>query len=256
MTLFLLANQPRQAGAGQEQPSGVSGGVWVRERFTMHRPLAASDAFTVTGELTGRYTRKGRRYSTTRSRSHDPAGRLVATNLTTGLVAYRAEEGLADRVEGLALRDTPAPEPDWAAAASNPHLDRLAGVEVGRRFGGEPVTVSLAMMAARDTATPENPIHSDLDAALVAGLERPIAGGSHVLAFALEPLLASWGPESLSHGSRIDARWKVPTFADTTIVPTATVSLVAGDRVEVDLEVTLNGGTTAMAGSVVVPRPA
>jgi acyl dehydratase len=234
----------------------VSGGVWVQERYTIHRPLPASDAFTVTGELTGRYSRRGRRYSTTRSRSHDSAGRPVAGNLTTGLVAYRTEEGLPDQLEGLAPEDMPAPEPDWRAAASNPHLDRLAGVHEGQRFGGEPVFVSWATMAARDTAAPENPIHSDLDAARAAGLERPIAGGSHVLAFAFDPLLVAWGPESLSHGTRVEARWKAPTFADTTIVPTATVSLVASDRIEVDLRVMLDGEVTAMDGSLVVPLPA
>jgi acyl dehydratase len=256
MTLFLLARQPRR-GDGRP-PSGVSGGVWVQERFTMHRPLAATDPFVVRGEITGRYVRKGRRYSTTRSRSHDSAGRLVATNLTTGLVAYRAEEGLADEVEGLALDETPAPQADWEAAGSNPHADRLAGVVEGQRFGGDPVTVSWAMMAARDTAQPENPIHSDLEAARAAGLERPIAGGSHVLAFALDPLLAAWGPESLSHGTSVNARWKAPTAADATIVPTATVSLVEADRIEVDLDVVLegSGGTTAMVATIVVPLPA
>jgi acyl dehydratase len=264
MTLFLLARQPRPEpvepepttdgdGSNPKKASPIAGGVWVREQFTIHRPLAASDPFQVVGESTGRYVKKGRQYGTTASRSQDSTGRLVATNLTTGLLSYRAEEGRADQVEGLPLDQTPAPEPDLEAAARNPHLDRIGSAAVGQRFGGRSMTLSLAMMAARDTAQPDNPIHSDPEAARRAGLARPIAGGSHVLAFAIEPLLAAWGPGALSHGTKFDVRWKAPTEADAVIVPEATVSSVADDQVTVDLQVTLDGGPVAMVGTVTVP---
>lgn len=260
MTLFLLARQPRPAPRPDDADSGraspIAGGVWVREQFTIHRPLASDDPFEVAGESTGRYVRKGRRYGTTRSRTTDGSGRPVATNLTTGLLSYGPEAGLADRVEGLPLERTPSPEPDWSVAADNPHRDTIGAATPGQRLGGEPMTISLAMMAARDTATPDNPIHSDPEAARRAGLRRPIAGGSHVLAFALEPLLATWGTGSLFHGAHLDVRWRVPTECDVAIVPAATVRSVETDRVVVDLEVVLAGGPMAMVGSAVVPLPA
>lgn len=266
MTLFLLARQPRPAaptGAGGDQPGGhdgkpspIAGGVWVRERFTIHRPLPLTDAFTVTGESTGRYVRKGRRYGTTTSVSHDSSGALVATNLTTGLLSYRAVDGLADSSEGLALEDTPAPVADRSAAAANPHLEQLRQATVGEVLGPDPLVVSLAMMAARDTASPDNPIHSDLEAAREAGLERPIAGGSHVLAFALEPILARFGPGALFHGAHIDARWKAPTKADATILPAVEVTAVDADRVELAIDIALAEGATAAVGSVTIPLPA
>ena len=269
LTLFLLANQPRrprpehESGSDGDSGSGdtasgdtaspIAGGVWVRERFTIHRPLARDDAFVVTGQNTGRHVHKGRRYGTTISSTVDSAGRPVATNATTGLLAYRVVDGLADGVEGIPVADTPVPRPDRTAAAANPHLDALRSATAGTTLGGEPVTVSLAMMAARDTASPDNPIHSDLEAAKAAGLDRPIAGGSHVQAFALEPILAAFGPEVLFHGAHLETRWRAPTRADETIVPTATVASVSDDGVVVELAATLDDGRTAMVGTVEIP---
>lgn len=269
MTLFLLARQPRPeriaaegtaAAEGAEskpkKASPIAGGVWVREQFTIHRPLESADPFVVTGESTGRYVKKGRRYGTTRARSHNSQGELVASNLTTGLLSYKAEEGRHDEVEGLPLEQTPGPDPDWTVAANNPHLDALRSATVGETLGGQSMTLSLAMMAARDTAQPDNPIHSDPEEARKAGLGRPIAGGSHVLAFAIEPLLAAWGIEALSHGTKFDVRWRAPTESDVGIVPKAVVTAVEPDRVTADLEVVLDAGPVAMVGSVTIPLPA
>lgn len=262
MTLFLLARQPRPepkpdgGASGPAKASPIAGGVWVREQFTIHRPLARAEAFEVTGESTGRYVRKGRRYGTTRSRTTDGAGRPVASNLTTGLLSYRAEEGRSDVVEGLPLDQTPGPEPDWDAAADNPSATAIRATEPGTTLGGEPAVISLTMMAARDTAQPDNPIHSDPEEAKRAGLARPIAGGSHVLSFALEPLLAAWGSHCLSHGTRFDVRWRAPTECNVTIVPTATVTEVQPDRALVDVSVALADGPVAMVGSLTIPLPA
>lgn len=257
MTLFLLARQPRQPRSADEPPqkaTPIAGGVWVREQFTIHRPLAGTDAFTVTGEATGRYVRKERRYGTTSSSTHNSAGALVATNLTTGLLSYKVEPGRSDEVIGIPLDQTPAPMPDPTVAANNPHLDALANVSVGDRFGGDPVTMALSMMAARDTENPDNPIHSDLDEARKAGLARPIAGGSHVLAFAIEPLLASWGSGALSHGTHFDVRWRAPTEADVVIEPAATITEVTAEAIIAKADVALSGGPVAMVATITVPR--
>ena len=271
MTLFLLARQPRRprperaetdsggdavGGGDEEKASPIAGGVWVREQFTIHRPLPRADRFEVTGASTGRHVHKGRRYGTTRSRSVDGAGRPVTSNLTTGLLSYAADPGLVDEVEGLPVDQTPGPEPDWDAATDNPHVEAIRSTAAGTTLGGQPMVITLAMMAARDTAQPDNPIHSDPEEARRAGLAKPIAGGSHVLAFAIEPLLAAWGPHALHHGTRFDVRWRAPTECDTTIVPTATVTAVEADRAVVDVEVALGDGRVAMVGSLIVPLPA
>ena len=268
MTVLLLARQPspsgdgdgprpgEAAGPGEHRPaSPIAGGVWVREQCTFHRPVTRDDPFTVTGEVTGRHARNGRQYSTTASTSHDRAGRLFATNLTTGLVAYRVVDGLADSVEGLPPDQTPSPAPDRDAAAANPHLGELRRAATGDVLGGTPVVVSLAMMAARDTANPDNPIHSDPEEARRAGLDRPIAGGSHVLAFALEPVMARFGPDSLLHGSHLDVRWKAPTKADDEIVPSATVVDCSPGGLVLAVRVDLAGGVPAMVGTLTIPFP-
>lgn len=258
LTLFLLARQPRpdrRSGSAGSKPkaSPIAGGVWVREQFTIHRPLPRTDPFQVTGESTGRYVRKGRRYGTTAARCHDSGGNLVATNLTTGLLAYRVEPGSVDGVEGQPLEDTPAPQPDQAAASANPHHETLRAALPGQRLGGHELEVTLAMMAARDTAQPDNPIHSDPEEAKRAGLAKPIAGGSHVLAFVIEPILDRFGSQALSHGAKFDVRWKAPTEADSVIVPTATVTAVDPEQVVFDLAVTLGSGSVAMVGTATVP---
>ena len=256
MTLALIAQQPREPRKGRpERASGVAGNVWVRERFTIHRPVALDEAWTVEGEQTGTYVRKGRTHSTTASRSSDSAGRRFATNLTTGLIGYRADPGKPDSVEGLPLEDTPSPGPDFEAAAANPCLDALGSLTLGQRLGDVEVPMTLAMMAARDTDNPDNPIHSDLEEAKKAGLARPIAGGSHVLSFALEAVMGSCGVESLLHGANFDVRWKAPTEDDTTIVPSAVVDAVEADRVEFALQVDLVDGPTVMVGRLIIPLP-
>ena len=256
LTLFLLSSQKRESGSKQTIPGGgggVAGGVWVRERFTIHRPLQRDEAFTVSGEAVGRHVHKGRRYGTNRCQTRNAAGELAATNLTTGLLAYKVEAGLADALEGQSPDEIDAPRPDWTVAASNPCLAQLQALQEGQHFNGEPVRVGLDLMEARDTKTPDNPIHSDPQLAKKAGLEKPIAGGSHVLAFVLEVIMAHAGRHSLLHGANFDIRWKAPVYADLTIIPQVSVAAVNDTQVVFDIDATLESGATAMTGIVTVP---
>ncbi len=259
LTLFLLARQPRKPlppGAQRKKGApGVSGRIWAREQSTIHRPLRIADPFVVNGSSIGRHVRRGRRYGTTESATCNSAGHRVGTNLTTGLLSYRADDSLEDGFEGVALRDMPSPSPDWSVAANNPHLDALASAEEGEVLGDVTLVVSLAMMAARDTSDPTNPIHSDPEAARAAGLAKPIAGGDHLQSFALELVMTRFGEEVLLHGASFDTRWKAPTEAEAQITPRAHVTKVRPDRVELACEVQLTDGPIAMVGSVVIPRP-
>jgi len=255
LTLTLLSGQPRTPKLDSEgKASATDGGVWVREQFTCHRPIPADEAFEINGASTGRYVRRGRRYGTNVAETRTADGELLATNMTTGLLAYKVEEGLEDEVVGIPYDETPAPVPDLSRAEFNPHRGAISAAQVGDVLGGEDVLMSLAMMAARDTENPDNPIHSDIEKAKAAGLDRPIAGGSHVLAFALEPVMAAWGDEVLFHGARLDVRWKAPTHCDVHITSTVTVVDVNDTGVRLAAEVTLESGATAMVADIEIPR--
>ncbi|MBM4206285.1 MAG: hypothetical protein FJ194_19445 [Gammaproteobacteria bacterium] len=256
LTLFLLSSQPKDPARPQAIPGGsggVAGGVWVRERFTIHQPLRADEPFVVRGASEGCHVHKERRYGTTSSSTFTLDGRQIADNLTTGLLSYKPEPGLADGIEGRSPEDLPAPAPDWRHAAANPSLEALKTLVEGERLGGYPVHVSLGLMEARDTKRPDNPIHSDPELAKRAGLSKPIAGGSHVLAFALEPILMRLGSQALLYGANFDIRWKSPVYADLVMVPSVRVEACSLDRVVFALEALLEEGAVAMQGRVTVP---
>ncbi len=260
LTLFLLSGQPRKPraeGAPKKKGApGVSGRIWARERHTIHRPLRVGEAFVVNGESTGRHVRRGRRYGTTAAWTVNASGERAGTNHTMGLLSYRPDDSLIDGFDGIDPESIGTPSPDWTVAANNPHLDALATAQEGEVLGDAPFVCALSFMAARDTSNPNNPIHSDPEAAKAAGLAKPIAGGDHVKSFALELIMARFGPEVLLHGAAFDSRWKAPTEADASITPRAIVTSVRPDRVELRYEVQLTGGPMAMQGTVVIPRPA
>ena len=255
LTLFMLGQQSRESDSRHlpGAAGGVSGGVWVRERFTIHTPLDRDSAFTVRGAALGRHVHKGRRYSTSHCQTFSEMGEPIVSNLTTGLLAYRVQEGLEDQLEGAHPDTLDAPAADWQAAASNPCLDALRKFRTGEVLTAEPFVVSLEMMVARETTRPDNPIHSDPELARQAGLARPIAGGSHVLAFVLELIMQRTGSMSLFYGTSIDTRWRTPVYADTRIQPKVTVAEKRPDRVIFSAEATLTSGESAMTSTVMVP---
>ncbi len=256
LTLFLLSNQPRDPKLKQVIPGGgggVAGGVWVRERFTIHRPLRREEIFNVTGDSVGRHVHKGRRYGTTRSVTMNSQGHRAASNLTTGLLAYKVEEGLVDRLEGRHPDEIEPFGPDWDVAKNNPHRQTLRLLKQGDTFGGHEVVVGISLMQARDTDKPDNPIHSDPELAKKAGLAKPIAGGSHVLSFPLENIMQAVGRYALLHGAAFDVSWKAPVYADVAIRPHVTVVAVSPDRVRFSMQATLDTGASAMVGEVTVP---
>ncbi|MAE93890.1 MAG: hypothetical protein CL910_04455 [Deltaproteobacteria bacterium] len=238
LTLYLLANQARRPRPTGERPKGaVSGGVWVREQFTVHAPMEIGKPLSLRGESARRFTRRGRRYGVNTSQTRDAKGELLATNCTTGLLRYRKDESLPDGEEGLAESELIAPCPDGSRAADNPSLAALRSLSVGDRFEGEPQRVTLEMMRQRDAGRDDNPIHTDPEVARREGLKAPIAGGSHVLAFGLELLMRAWGSEALLYGSHFDVRWKGQTYAETSVTPFAVVEAVGPEEVAVSLEV-------------------
>ncbi len=253
MGLFLLAGQPRVPRPdGSRKSAPVAGGVWVREQFTLHRPLRLGQEVVVTGVVERRYARKGRVYSTTRAETRDPDGRLLVSNCTTGLVRYRRDPDLADYEEGRAEAEVPRPRPDLDVAGENPALATLRGLAVGETLVGPTTLVSLELMRTRDGARSRNPIHTDPEAARRAGLEAPIAGGSHVLSFVEEVLMDAWGPEALLHGACRDVRFVGQVRAGSRLTPRARVEAVTRERVDVALEVECEG-RTAVTGTLLIP---
>lgn len=258
-TLFLLGGQPRAESSPpaskDASTSGVAGGVWVREQFTVHRPVAISEPLEVRGAIARSFARKGRQYTVSTSQTFDAGGALVVSSCTTGLVRYRPDPALADGDDGVPDADVHRAGVDAARCLENPALESLCAARPGASFVVDPVEVTLEMMRRRDGGRSRNPIHTEPEEARRAGLAAPIAGGTHVMAFTLEALMRAWGPESLLHGAAFDARWHSPVHAGKRIEPRATVTAADADRVEVGLEVACEGAT-AMTGSVVVPlRP-
>jgi hypothetical protein len=253
LTLALLAGQPRRGErGGAARPSGVAGGVWVREQLTVHAPVPLDTPLVISGALLRRFVRKGRHYAVSASRTHDASGRLLASNLTTGLERYRPDPGEPDVEEGVPETALPVPRPDASAAAANPCVETLRSLRAGDRLQGDPVEISLERLRDRDGPVPLNPIHSDPEAARRAGLDVPIAGGAHVLAFLEEVLLQAWGERALYHGAHVDVRWTAPVRAGTWIVPRAEVTFADPRRVELALEVRCDDAR-AMAGHAIVP---
>ena len=260
MTLFLLAGQPkRRAEPGSRDATGrtrgVAGGVWVREHFTVHRPVPVDADVEVRGAIQRSFSRGGRPYSITTSETFDVEGRRLVSNCTTGLVRYRRDPGLADGGEGVEEDGIPRPEPDADAAARNPATEILRELQTGAEVRGTPTVVSLEMMRARDGGQSRNPIHTDEDAAREAGLVAPIVGGSHVFSFVQEALLEAWGPESLCHGACFDLRFLSQVRAGSAVEPVARVARVSPEQVVVDLEVGCES-RVAMGGRVRIPLPA
>lgn len=253
MTLFLLASQPRRPRADGTKPKGaVSGGVWVRERVTLHEPVRIGEELVVSGESARRFSRRGRRYGVTTSETRSADGRLLVSSCTTGLLSYRKVEGLEDAGEGRGVDEIAIPGPDASDAAANPALSTLRALSPGDRIEGERALVTLEMMRVRDKGRGDNPIHTDPEVARREGLAAPIAGGSHVLAFLHEALMRAWGPGSLLHGACFDVQWKGQTFAGKHVTPRAVVASVTPSLVELTLEVE-GEERTALVGTLQIP---
>lgn len=253
MTLFLLTGQPRPATASEKPPpSAVAGSVWVREHFTIHRPVRIGELLEVRGAVAGTRVRGGRSYSVSTSETFGADGERRISNCTTGLVRYRRNAALPDSEGGLDENEIERPSPDFAAAAENPASSTLRGLRVGDEIVGPSVRVTLAMMRARDGGENRNPIHTDAQAARSAGLAAPIAGGNHVLAFVLEALMQAWGPHALLHGACFDVRWVSQVRAGSPVAPRAVVTAVAAQRVDLALEVACEE-RVAMTGSLALP---
>ena len=236
MTLYLLTHQPRRSEPGKVKPGAVEGGVWAREQVTCHRPMALDQVVAVSGE-SRRFAARGRRYGVTRSETRDRDGRLLASNLTTGLLSYRKDPSLEDQRVGVPESALPAIGPDPGSAARNPCLDRLRAVRSGELLGSEPTRVTLEMMRLRDAGRAQNRIHTDPAVAERAGLAAPIAGGSHVLSFVQPLLMAAWGSECLLYGAHFDVRWVGQTYAESQITPRVTVLEVSPVELRCRLEV-------------------
>jgi acyl dehydratase len=251
MNLLLLSSQPREP-REEGAPGPIAGGVWVREQVTVHRPVRIDEALETRGELVRRFVRKGRRYSVTVSQTRDAQAKLVVSTCTTGLVRYRPDPALLDEEEGLREDQVSKPEPDALVAARNPSSAALRALRAGERLEGSEALVTLALMRVRDGARPRNPIHTDPDAAREAGLDAPIAGGSHVLGFVQELLMDRLGTEALLHGACTDVQWVAPVRAETRVRPVARVVAFGAAGVEIGLEAHCEG-VLAMRGRLVLP---
>ena len=90
------------------------------------------------------------------------------------------------------------------------------------------------------------------DALRRAGLDVPIAGGAHVLAFAQELVLQAWGIEALYHGAHVDVRFKAPVRAGARLVPRIEVTAVEGHLLTLGFELR-SDDVRAAEGQIAIP---
>ena len=93
--------------------------------------------------------------------AEQPADLVVLPELSTieySREAFERLSDLADTLEGEDPSSISSPDPDWTHAANNPHMDTLKKLTKGDLLTPASVRMSLAMMEARDTKKPDNPI--------------------------------------------------------------------------------------------------
>ena len=111
------------------------------------------------------------------------------------------------------------------------------------------------MMQAETGPDDRNPIHTDPAVAQAAGLDKPIAGGPHVLASVLELMHGEIGGQALSHGAHLDVRWISPVEDGDAV--TARVVVGALTETHLELEATAAvGERVAMVATIEVPLSA
>lgn len=234
----------------------LEGGVYAREQVTYRRPVELGETLEIEGEIAATYLRKGRRYRIMRSVSKDAAGRVVVESRSTGVAQLATVVDQTGKV--VMANETPpavsAPDAFLEAAADNPCRERLLALEVGAVLASGRRSVTLEMMRAQAGEDDRNPIHTDQAAAERAGLDAPIAGGPHVLAFLQETMMERLGDQLLLHGSHFDVRWIRPVRAGSTIEAEAEIAHAGADKscVEFDLRIACEG-EPAMVGRARIP---
>jgi acyl dehydratase len=230
----------------------VRGGVWAREQVTYHAPVRLGQTLRVQGEIERSEVRRDRRYRVMTSHTRDASGRLLVSSCTTSLARYLPDASGSGETRGRPDSEISRPRPDAAAARGNPALPALRALEPGQRVAGPECVITLEMMRAEAGPGGGNPIHTDPEAARRAGLARPIAGCSHVLAFVQEALMSELGAQVLLHGSHFDVRWTAPVPDDVPIRPWARVREPHAERVELELAVEC-AGARSLAGTATIP---
>ncbi len=227
----------------------LTGGIYAREQVTYRRPVRLQETLLVQGEIAATYRRRGRRYRIMTSTSRDALGEVVIESRSTGIASYQASGEAADDP----VPEVAAPGPWNRSAAANPSRAALVRLGHGQVFEGASHTVSLAMMRAASGRANRNPIHTDPEVARAHGLDAPIAGGPHVLAFVQELLMSELGEECLLWGAAFDVRWIRPVRADTTVRAHAKVVETRSTAVRFEIGVMNANGEPALAGEAVIP---
>lgn len=211
----------------------LTGGIYAREQVTYRRPVRLGEALWVSGQIAATYRRRGRRYRLMTSATRDEHGEVVVESRSTGIESIRSTGGADADEEPPPVA---APGPHLPAGATNPCRPRLAALRSGESFTGSAQMVTLEMMRAAAGREDRNPIHTDPEVARRHGLDAPIAGGPHVLAFAQELLMRELGGESLLHGGTFDVRWLRPVRPGDEVVPRAEVGEVHAGALDLRLE--------------------
>lgn len=174
----------------------ISQSVHAGQKLEVLALPRVGDVLTVTGEARDKFTKRGRRYIVSETRTTNARGEEIARGETTGVLVYAEGETSG---AGAGRRGPPPPEAP-ALASLGP----------------------LARSMTREAMTLYEPpgelsIHTSDEIARAAGLPAPIATGTLFLAYLFDLLYREYGAGALV-GSELDVRIRLPVFA--------------GDRVE------------------------
>jgi acyl dehydratase len=209
----------------------ISQSVHAGQKLELRGLPRLGDVLTVTGEARDKFTKRGRRYIVSQTRTTNARGEEVARGETTGVLVYAEGEGA-----GAERREAPKPPEEPALATLGPLV---------RRMTREAMTLY--------EPPGELSIHTSDELAREAGLPASIATGTLFLAYLFDLLYREYGMGSLV-GTELDVRIRLPVFA--------------GDRVEASAElVSREGGRLrhrvrcrgphgdVIVGSASVPAP-
>ncbi|MGE0299232.1 MAG: CoA transferase [Pseudonocardia sp.] len=176
----------------------------VGQESQYFNPPEPGSTLVIRARVLRKYSRRGKDYAVVEARTLDDRGRLIEVSR---LIALRVDEGevsFAPVVDKLTRRTAePAAEP---AAAGDGELPPLT----------KPLTTETLELFERAVWHRVPNVHSDHEAARVAGLRAPIASGQIFMGFIHEMLQRAYG-RAWTHGGRISIRYVRPVEAGETV---------------------------------------
>lgn len=163
----------------------------ARQESAFLAPIFVGQTYTISGTVSDKYERRGKRYVGLRAICSDAQGVSVQTGHYIRMVSYSpgvAKSGTAPDEAADEQHSEPGPggplSPQWGVGHEVPPVAKLVSVGMMRNYTGGGMG-----------------FHTDYEAARRAGFEKPIAMGLQSQAFISEMLLNFFGKDWMTRGS-------------------------------------------------------